>query len=297
MIKNLELMYDEMCILGFEGLSEKCKIDPSFIFGRDDEGNTLLHFAAFDGNMDAVNQLMLLGACPFIYNALGMTPLSNAAGCNNVSALEFLLKRSHAGIVDFDKAIMMAIAASKGKFENLELMLNEGFDCNTSYREDPIIFWAMQSASIDVVQLLCEHGASINAANTEGMTLLYDASANGLVDIAEYLLGLGACIDKSSKNGSTPIIIASCYNQIDIAKTLILHKCDINKKCNDGVTALLYAIGYGYVELVQLLLDNGADKDATDKMNRGAKAYCKRIKSKLKRNRMEEALRKYNVPI
>ena len=275
---------------GFNDIKEKCKNGSGYIFGRDENGDTMLHYAASAGNLNATKQLMMLGACPLIYNSVGMTPLCNAAGCDNVSVLKFLLKRSCSGLLDYDRAELMAIAAAKGKYENLEFMLKNGFDCNVCYRGDTILYWAMQSARLDVTRLLCEHGADINVANDEGNTPIFDASAVGLIEILEYLINHGADIDKSRNDGDTPLILASCYNKIDAVKILLLHKCNIEAKTNDGVTALLYAISHGHVEIVQLLLDHGADKNIVDKRNKGIHVYCNRIKNKQVRNKMNEIL-------
>jgi len=290
MNRDLEALYDKMLVDGFNYVEEKCKNEVGYIFERDEDGNTMLHYAACDGNLDAIKQLIILGACPFIYNRIAMTPLSNAAGCGNVSCLKSLLEISHYGLLDHDRAELMAIAASKGKYENLELMLNEGFDCNLYHREDPILYWAMQSESLDIVKLLCEHGAEVNAVNDVGNAPLYDASANGLIGILEYLISYGACIDKPMNNGSTPLIIACCYNQVGVARILLSHGCDMEAKTKDGITALLYAIGYGNVELVQLLLNKGADKNITDKRNKGISSYCNRIKNRHVKDSMKELL-------
>ena len=290
MNRNIELEYNKMRVKGFSDIKKKCKYDSSYIFGRDENGNTMLHYAACDGSLDVIEQLMSLGSCPFIYNNIGMTPLSNAAGCDNVSALKFLIEKSYFGLLDDDRAELMAIAASKGKYENLEFMLNNGFNCNVCYRTDPILYWALQSAKLDIIRLLCEHGADVNAVNDEGAAPVFDASAAGLTDILEYLINHGACVDNKTNDGSTPLIIACCYNQIDVVKILLSNKCNIEIKTNDGITALLYAIGCGNTELVQLLLNNGANRNVIDNKNKGITVYCNRIKNKKIRNTMKEIL-------
>jgi ankyrin repeat protein len=291
MISNVEAIYDKMCIDGFKDIEEKCRKDTGYIFGRDDKGNTMLHYAAGDGNLNAIEKLMNHGSCPFICNSFGMTPLSNIAGCDNSLALKYMLERSYPGLLDDNRAELMAIAASKGKFENLNLMISNGFNCDAYYRGDPILYWAMQSASLDIIRLLHKHGADINAINGEGKTPIFDASGFGLADILEYLISHGACIDKATSDGTTPLIIASCYNQIDVTRILLSHNCDIDAKTTGGITALLYAVVYGNVEIVRLLIDNGADKNIADRKNKGIDAYCNRIKSKRIKNQMKTVLK------
>lgn len=280
-----------MCVAGFDIIKEKCENDPSFIFGRDEDGYTMLHYAVDNDDLNTVEQLIRFGSCPFIYNKNGMTPLTHAALCDNESIFEFLLDKSSMGILEDDQAELMAIAASKGKYKNLKTMLKNGFNSNAYYRDDPILYWAMQSASLEIIELLYEYKADVNAVNDEGKTAIFDAAGFGLADIMEYLISRGANIDKASEGGTTPLITASCYNKTECARILLSKKCNIEAKTKDGITALLYAVNYGHIEMVQLLLDNGAEKSTKDKKNRGIEVYCNKIKNKRIKNKMIEIIK------
>jgi ankyrin repeat protein len=290
MIENLESIYDEMCNIGFSTIQERCKKDASFIFGCDETGNTMLHYAAYDGNTNAIEYLLGLGSCPLLINNVGMTPLSNAAGCENVEALKLLINKSLSGLLVDDQNMLLAIAASRGRYENLEYMLNAGFKSDAVYRGDPILYWAMQSSNLEIVRLLCENGSDVNAVNSEGKAPIFDAAGFGLIHILKYLLSKGAYVDIPADDGTTPLIIASCYNQIDIVRVLISKECNIEAKTNDGITALLYAVGHGYIELVKLLLKNGADKCVVDNKKRDITKYFNQIKNKQLRDRMKAIL-------
>lgn len=75
----------------------------------------------------------------------------------------------------------------------------------------------------EIVALLLNNGADINATNNEGNTPLHDASDNGLLDIVGLLLERGAKSNLQNNNGKTPLDLAGSRGHYEILKILENH--------------------------------------------------------------------------
>lgn len=142
----------------------------------------------------------------------------------------------------------------------------------------------------DIVQLLLERGADVNA-KTKGLgyTPLHITAARGNQAIADLLLAKGADINAQSTYSGTPLFFAETPEMInylvkrggaigardrdlktslhraalngyvEVCKALIDTKADVNAADINGVTPLHWAAGSGHLAVVKLLLDNKAD--------------------------------------
>ena len=287
MIKDLNSIYLKIKSDTCPEMNKLCK---SHKFSRDENADTLLHYAVMDGNINVVKRLTRCGSCPFILNNQCMTALSIAACYNNLSILKFLVDKSINDITDYDKSEILANAVVKGNIKIVNYLLKKGFNSNALYRGDPIIYWAIQSAKVEIVKLLYDFGADLNLTNEENMTSLYAAAACDLVDIMQFIIERATIIDKPSNNGNTPFIIACCYGNIKAAQLLIAHGSDIEARNNCGETALLIAIKLKNVEIIKLLLSNNANRNVKDYKNRGVNEYCEHIRNKKTRESISQIL-------
>ena len=95
-------------------------------------------------------------------------------------------------------------------------------------------------------------------------TKLIEASKKGHNDIVKMLLDSGANVNAKSDVGWTPLMWASANGHINIVSMLISDGADINAKTNDGRTSLLMAAWNGHKDIVMLLLDAKADANIKD---------------------------------
>ncbi|MDR1700878.1 MAG: ankyrin repeat domain-containing protein [Lachnoclostridium sp.] len=114
MVKNLKKLYNRMEQNEYQELYEKTQNNHSFVFSRDLEGNTLLHYATLEGNFDAVKRLMELGSCATICNEQGYTPLVNAVYCENTALLSYLIENSRVSLLREDEEMLLVHAATAG---------------------------------------------------------------------------------------------------------------------------------------------------------------------------------------
>jgi len=123
-----------------------------------------------------------------------------------------------------------------------------------------------------------QQGENINARDKNGMTLLDSAITNNNQEAVKLLIEAGADINATANTGLTPLMRAS--SQPDIVRLLIDAKANLNVKDNTyGKTALMYAAGSVNTETLKLLLDAGADINATS--NEGWTALCYAVLARL----------------
>ena len=91
------------------------------------------------------------------------------------------------------------------------------------------------------------------------------AAIRGYYNMIKLLIERGADVNAKSKDGNTALITATSYGRIENVKLLIDKGADINAKSKNGGTALIWAAKMGRTEIIKLLLEKGADVSA--KMN------------------------------
>jgi hypothetical protein len=94
-----------------------------------------------------------------------------------------------------------------------------------------------------------------------GATRLMFASEMGHLNVVQLLVDEGADINAKSNNGLTALMIASGIGHREIVQLLIAEGADVNAKKDNGETALMLASQKGHREIVQLLIAEGAKFD------------------------------------
>ncbi len=89
----------------------------------------------------------------------------------------------------------------------------------------------------------------------EGSSLLHDAASNGLTNVVELLIDLGADVDAFDGGGATPLHRAAWRGRIDVARTLIGHGAKSLKDKTHGDTPVGWADYAGQAEVHGFLLE------------------------------------------
>ena len=79
---------------------------------------------------------------------------------------------------------------------------------------------------IDMVKVLVERGANLEAKDVEGYTALHWACRKGRVEAAHCLLELGADLYAQNKYGSTALHLAVMHNHLDVVQLLARRDCE-----------------------------------------------------------------------
>ncbi len=127
----------------------------------------------------------------------------------------------------------------------------------------------------DIVALLLEAGADVNARTDRGTHALHAAAQHGYDPILQRLLAAGAEVDAANDEGQTPLFLAIRNGHEGSAEALLAKGANVAVVDVHGRTPLHYAAGMGRLKTVQLLLGNGASFDSVDKEGYSPLGLCR----------------------
>ena len=159
-------------------------------------------------------------------------------------------------------------AALDGDFDEVQRQLDAGVDVNeeSSTGLTPL-HYAASSGHNDIVELLIERGANVNATDSgKGATPLDYAHWRDHEEVIETLNAHNAQREheKGAKgiDHSSLIHDAALDGDIDEVQRQLDAGVDPNLKSSKGATPLFYAVYEGHLEIVELLITRGADVNA-----------------------------------
>ncbi|CEF49298.1 unnamed protein product [uncultured bacterium] len=130
----------------------------------------------------------------------------------------------------------------------LELKDQEG---NAALHE--ACFGNIEAGSLEIVNLLVAHGATVDLLNRDRETPLQMASAGGLRDVVQYLSECGANINHVNKYGCTPLVQAMRCNHPGVVEMLLRLGADPALSA-EWFTAAVAEIGsHGYTDVLEVL--------------------------------------------
>jgi ankyrin repeat protein len=180
-------------------------------------------------------------------------------------------------------------AAESGNVQEVDRLLDAGADVDArdNQGETPL-FSAAFSGSREIAESLIAHGADINAMDREGSTPLHKAAYQSRRELVELLIRKGARVNAGTREGATPLhkaiewfagtrrghqaltSPAEIASMMGIVKLLLDNGADVNATDAFGVTALVLAASSGHKALVELLLARGAKVNDKDYEGAGA---------------------------
>jgi ankyrin repeat protein len=122
----------------------------------------------------------------------------------------------------------------------IERYLGSGWDVNAQGEKygRTALHLAAMNGHLEIVKLLLEHGADVNAKTKEGYgyTALHSAASNGHLEIVKLLLEHGADVNAKTKYGGyTALHSATMNGHLEIVKLLLEHGADVNAKTKKKV--------------------------------------------------------------
>jgi uncharacterized protein len=167
-----------------------------------------------------------------------------------------------------------------------EALLKAGADPNAKLPSGTtILMTAARTGNPDIVRMLIEHGADVNAKGDQyGETALVWAVSENHPEAAQVLIAHGADVNARSSelkhekdrfglegvltilpHGSwTPLMYAARQGSLDAARTLVDAGANLNLTDLDRTTALLFAIINGHYDTAAMLTEKGADPNLAD---------------------------------
>jgi ankyrin repeat protein len=182
-----------------------------------------------------------------------------------------LLQASHRGLSDVVKMLLEKNAAN-GKSEYINEASDEGITPLTA---------AASEGHTEVVKILAEGKAEIDAKDADGTNAVMAAAAKGHLDVVSELLKAGAKVNEQNSDGHTALMFA--YNGKNQVETLwerysqfVTDAEDDGKPepVDDGGTGPVIREALdNHTALVELLIKNGADEKLKDKEGHTAKDF------------------------
>lgn len=132
------------------------------------------------------------------------------------------------------------------------------------------LLWAAWRGQVEDVKALLDYGADPGKTDYEGYTALAKACEGGHVYCVRLLISGGAPLDSVTKKGYTHLHVAcgSLLTNNSVLAELINNGARLDMGDNQGQTPLHTACNRGSLETVGYLLDQGADINAMDGLNR-----------------------------
>ncbi|XP_011299918.1 protein phosphatase 1 regulatory subunit 16A isoform X3 [Fopius arisanus] len=194
----------------------------------------------------------------------------------------------------FDDSVMLLEAAARNDIDEVRRLLKKGVNPDST-NEDGLT--ALHQCCIDdneeMMKLLTEFGANVNAEDSEKWTPLHAAATCGHLHLVRYLIAAGANLLAVNADGNMPYDICEDEKTLDciegemasrgVTQELIdetraatemqmlvdLQKLasvggDLEYKDHQGATPLHIAAANGYLRVVEFLLDQHVSTDVED---------------------------------
>jgi ankyrin repeat protein len=147
-------------------------------------------------------------------------------------------------------------AAKSGDLIQVKKFISENpnlVHSRTLMGDTPLIL-AVESGNSNVVAVLIEAGADVNAKDDSRITPLHWAAFYGRVTIAEMLLKAGADINATGfRHNNTPLQVAAAHGHAEVAEILISHGANLAAEDMLGKTALQFAEENHYTNVIVVL--------------------------------------------
>lgn len=239
-------------------------IDPETINDTvDGQGNTPLHVAVRYSKLEAVKELIRLGADVNATNLIGDTPLIIAVAYNWIEGIPLIIEAGANLEHHVYDLTALKMACGLGYFNVVKMLLEYGANVSGRNLNNPISR-AITAGSVDIIRLLVQHGATLEP------DALCVAAVNGIPEVMEELVDLGLSVQYC--NYGTPILHCALNSGLPTIQKLLDLGADANATCNKGLTALYEAVLHANEEPVELLVKYGTNLEA--KCNEGITALA-----------------------
>lgn len=259
------------------------------------DGTTALHWATQRNDVEAVGLLIKAGANVKAANRYGLTPLFVASETGSAAIIERLLQAGadpNAALPEGETALMTA--SRTGRLEAVKTLLARGANVNAKeqWRGQTALMWAAAENNAAAAKALVEAGADVNARSNGGFTPLLFAARAGAIDVTKVLLDAGASVNdtivqsqtrnpRGASQGPTPAgsnIPPAAAGPAPgpaggperaaanaLAALTQVYNTGIRggRSGPGGTSALLVAVTNANYELAAVLLDKGADPNAS----------------------------------
>ena len=234
---------------------------------RDKEGRTPLLFAFDEGEIKIAQMLIENGADVNAESDSGWSVLMEASLRDQPELVEMLISEgANVNALSYHNHSALNGAVRREKLENARILIASGADVNWKYDGYTPLCEAARRNNYLLIKLLLENNADPEIGETSrGEKPLFMGSSEKDPRIVDLLIQHGASVDAPRYDGRTALFEAIESGSIANAKILIENGADVNWNNYDDLTPLMYAIERESLNMVVLLVENGADVNAMRK--------------------------------
>ena len=153
----------------------------------------------------------------------------------------------------------------------IQEVLDLGADVNEKsfwVKWTPLMGAAMYTENPEVISVLLEAGADVNAKGGGGMTALMLAVEKTNPEVVTMLLEAGADVNARNHGTRTPLMLAVGTTNLEVISILLRAGADVNARDDHDTTPLMWTIGNTNPEVLTLLLKADADVNAKNVLGR-----------------------------
>lgn len=211
-------------------------------------------FSALDyNNLSRLDELLTAGADVNRRDSDNKTVLHKACETSNLAAIKLILRhKPNVNLRDNWGGTPLIIATHENHVEIVKLLLSHGADPYieaSRYKSTPL----RNARSGEIVTLLIDNGANIDAKASDNATPLIWASGYGHLSTVKGLCGHGVDVNQRGGRGQTALHNAADQGQIDTVRFLLTQKPDVSLVDVNFCTALDKAKYKGYKDIVDLI--------------------------------------------
>jgi len=205
-------------------------------------------------------------------NTIGETPLHVAARLGDRVGVRQLLSRGASINVTVQSAeqyspawgdTCLHSAVIERRADLVPLLLEAGAEVNArNVRGVTPLHRAVERP--ELVDLLLRNGADVNSTDRLGRTPLHYAAATSPRAVIDALLRAGARVEAADNVGRTPLHEAARWGHEECVQQLLAKGADVNQPADLNVTPLHLASRNGHANVVNLLMVRGCDIRAVD---------------------------------
>jgi ankyrin repeat protein len=230
------------------------KDNPGLASSKDLWDLTPLHMAVARSNREVVELLLTYSADVNARDINNRTPLHRAVVFGHKDVAELLLaNNADVNVKDNNGSTPLHLAADAGEKDVAELLLTNKADISAKDNDgNTPLHWAEHLRGWNVLR---DPISVLSCKEVEkSLNLVVDT---GHKDVLELLLNNKADINAKNNQGETPLHFAVKSGFRNLAKLLLVHNADVNAKNNQGETPLHFAVKRCFRDLAKLLRQHG----------------------------------------
>lgn len=225
------------------------------------------------GNVDRIESMKDDSIHYYRKNDAGETALTLAIQNNDVAVVEVLTKRAVINLKNDEGESPLTLAIKSGNIDIINLVAKRAKASLKNDAGETPLYLAIELDDLFLLETLISKGAKVNR-KSNGITPLARAAELNKPKVVAFLIKNDAKITEPNDNGETPLYIAMQKGH-DIVAGILLSKSadpsgDANWKNKIGTPILHMATEKGNPAIVRILINYGAEVDATDYMDNTA---------------------------